>query len=145
MTGAMKASSVASTAAGRERAGGETIGEVAAIARQAASYGEAVSPAVGVAPADENRHDSQDSSQPHRRNLSAESASDGAVPAERVPEPIPLRRSRAGAGLLKDPVQNQLADRTAMHLILAGRAYAYGQRIVRKEEGKVGDLLAIKS
>lgn len=145
MTGAMKASSVASTDAGRARAGGETIGEVAAIARQTASQGEAVSPAAGTAPADENRHDLQDFSGARRRNLAPESQSDGTVVAERAPEPTPLRRSRAGAGLVKELVQNPLADRTAMHLILAGRAYAYGQRIVRKEKGKLGDVLAIKS
>lgn len=145
MTGAMKASSVASSTAGRVRAGGETIGEVAAIARQTASQGEAVSPAAGPTPADENRHDSQGFSGGPRRNLAAESDSDGTLTAERVPQPTPLRRSRAGAGLVKEPVQSPLADKTAMHFILAGRAYAYGQRIVRKEEGKLGDLLAIKS
>jgi hypothetical protein len=60
------------------------------------------------------------------------------------PDPVLLRRSRAGAGQLKDATSEP--DRTAAHLILAGRAYAYGQSIVHGDSAKkAGDSVAIES
>lgn len=141
----MKASSVGSTSGAVRARGGETIGEVAAIARQAASHSEAVSPASIPTPMDDDRRDPPGLSPPRGRSESDEPIPDVVIGGERPSELAPMRRARAGVGLLKEPVQSPQADKTAIHLILAGRAYAYGQRIVRKEDGKLGDVLAIMS
>jgi hypothetical protein len=128
---------------GRARAGGETIGEVAAIARRAANRGEAIASISSSGDAgDRNAHDPLQS---RARDAAPARRDPGPPPENSLPNQIPVRRTRAGAGLQKEPGQSASADKTAIHLILAGRAYAYGQRIVRKEEIKLGDLLAIKS
>jgi hypothetical protein len=133
----------AASAAGSRRTGAGTIGEAAAIAaRRAAATetAEAVSAPAPVAPPPDEREDHPAASPGHGA-AHPDAEPPGAQPAA---EPIPLRRTRAGAGQIKE--LPQALDRTAVHLILAGRAYAYGQRIVRKEEAqKPGDVVAIES
>lgn len=133
---------VAASAAGSRRAGAGTIGEAAAIAARHAAAGEAAeavsAPTPVSPPPDEREHHPAPS--PSHGAAHPDAEPPGASPVE----PIPLRRTRAGAGQVKE--LPQAPDRTAVHLILAGRAYAYGQRIVRKEEArKPGDVVAIES
>jgi len=150
MIGGAKASSRISAAAdnpSRTRGGGETIAEVAAIARRAASHGGEPAPVAASVSSDANEQAPHHT--PSGGDMQAEPSPEAEIAsvAETLPPPDPAlsRRTRAGAGLQKEPVQGASADRTAVHLILAGRAYAYGQRIVHKDEGKLGDVLAIKS
>jgi hypothetical protein len=144
MMGGTKSSTATSAVrnAGSRKAVAGTIAEAAAIARRAAEDGQgAAVPAAGTAPPAGER-ESRSSS----RSTSEQPASERQSEPEALPQPdvIPLRRSRAGAGQLKDPVSEP--DRTAAHLILAGRAYAYGKSIVHGDgTKKAGDSVAIES
>jgi len=135
---------MAASAAGSRRAGAGTIGEAAAIAARRAAAGEtaeAVSAPASVSPPPPDESERHPAAFPGHGAARPDEEPLSAPPAQ---EPIPLRRTRVGAGQVKD--LPQVADRTAVHLILAGRAYAYGQRIVRKEEArKPGDVVAIES
>lgn len=142
MGGAKSTAAVSAvSAAGSRRAVAGTIAEAAAIARRAAEDGQ--SDLVSTPPSDEReRHDSS------RRDPSDEACDTPleASAAEAPPDgdPIAMRRGRAGAGQSKDAAPGP--DATPAHLILAGRAYAYGKRIVHPEGlKKSGDSVAIES
>ncbi|MGE5538816.1 MAG: hypothetical protein ACM30I_09375 [Gemmatimonas sp.] len=136
MTGGAKPGSAVSvvSAAGSRRGIG-TIAEAAAAARAAAAEPGAVTPS--------EPHTSHDQRQ--RRDDAAHPHSERGHADDEGAEAIAPRRNRAGAGLLKETVEG--ADKTAAHLILAGRAYAYGRSIVetKPEAKKPGDTLAIES
>lgn len=144
MMGRAKSSTAVSvvSVAGSRKAVAGTIAEAAAIARRAAEDRQsALIPAPISAPPvdDQERHAAQlseDSEVPAGQPPSPE--------ADPVANPIHMRRSRAGAGQLKDAPSDP--DRTAVHLILAGRAYAYGKNIVHPDDSKKpGDSVAIES
>jgi hypothetical protein len=133
--------SVASPVGRRSEVG--TIGEAAAIARLAATVADlkpgAPSPSDALAVPDSDE----------RRRMAASSAPSPVMGTENqgevISDPGLMRRSRAGAGQLKDEGQSE-THRMAAHLILADRAYAYGRHIVAKDKGtKLGDVLAIDS
>ena len=131
-----KASTVTSAApsAGAGRIVAGTIGEAAAIARRAAT-GEGDSLPKQAAVPD---------SFADKRQIPAPVEVE-ALP-EAAPDPLLTRRTRAGAGHLKDTGQGGDQATAAAHLILADRAYAYGRHIVAKDKAtKLGDLLAIDS
>lgn len=144
MMGGAKSStaiSAVSTAGSRKAVAG-TIAEAAAIARRAAEDGQSapVMPAGNSPSADERE------GRPPRAPNVEEAASERQTEPEVAPQldAALLRRSRAGAGQLKDAVSEP--DRTAAHLILAGRAYAYGKNIVHGDGAKkAGDSVAIES
>jgi hypothetical protein len=143
MMGGAKSSaavSAASTTGSRRVAG--TIAEAAAIARRAAEDRQSapVSAPASPPPNDEQERHGAPSPESSKAALDQDSVSDGSPPAD----PVLMRRSRAGAGQLKDASQGP--DSGAVHLILAGRAYAYGKSIVHPDEGKKpGDSVAIES
>jgi hypothetical protein len=129
-----KTSAVTSAApsAGASRIVAGTIGEAAAIARRAATGGEPMPVFAAVADSLSDRHQTVPPSKVE-------------APAEVAPDPLLTRRTKAGAGHLKDSGQGENPS-AAVHLILADRAYAYGQHIVAKDKGtKLGDVLAIDS
>ena len=124
-------SAAPSTAARRIVAG--TIGEAAAIARRAASGGEPMPTFAAVTDSLSDRHQDVPPSKVE-------------APAEVAPDPLLTRRTKAGAGHLKDAGQGGDQATVAAHLILADRAYAYGRHIVTKDKAtKLGDVLAIDS
>ena len=133
-----KTSAVTSAApsAGANRIVAGTIGEVAAIARRATTGGEPMPMPLTTAVPDSLADKRQT---PVPVELEA--------PPEAALDPLLTRRTRAGAGHLKD-TGGQGSDHAtaAAHLILADRAYAYGRHIVAKDKGiKLGDVLAIDS
>ena len=124
-------SAAPSAGAGRIVAG--TIGEAAAIARRAATGGDAMPMFAAVADSLADRHQTMPPSKVE-------------APAEVMPDPLLTRRTNAGAGHLKDAGQGGDHATVAAHLILADRAYAYGRHIVAKDKAtKLGDTLAIDS
>ena len=148
MGGASKTSAATSAAplAGARRIGAGTIGEAAAIARRA-STDDGQSPLFDSPPESLIETDKDKwKTAPSGASLDSEQPSDTSVPPEAAPDPALMRRTKAGAGQLKDDPQSGSSARTAVHLILADRAYAYGQHIVGKDKGtKLGDVLAIES
>jgi hypothetical protein len=142
MMGGPKAGAEFGASATAKRAGAGTIGETAAIARRNAAEGGEDAPAASFAAAAEPTPDptwNRGSSASTPTKPETVSATETVKPHDG----IQLRRSRAGAGLMKEVTA---PDNSATHLILAERAYAYGQHIVRKDEGqKPGDVLAIVS
>ena len=135
-----KASTVTSAApsAGAGRIVAGTIGEAAAIARRAATGESDSLPRQAAVP----------DSHADERQIPAPVETE--APPEAAPDPLLTRRTRAGAGHLKDTGKDsgQGGDQAtaAAHLILADRAYAYGRHIVAKDKAtKLGDLLAIDS
>jgi hypothetical protein len=142
MGGAKTGAELTSASATTKRAGAGTIGETAAIARRSASHASGDVPAAqSVAPPEPTSDSGQNNGSSAVLPPKPEAAS--SPEAAHHQDGIQLRRSRAGAGLLKDV---SAPDHSAMHLILAGRAYSYGQNIVRKDDSqKPGDVLAIVS
>lgn len=141
MMGGAKSSAAAVSAAstaGSKRAVAGTIAEAAAIARRAAEDRQS-------APASSPPADERERRTPPQGEIPETMCEQSPVPDEPPPAELALmRRSRAGAGQLKDIAQEP--DRTAVHLILAGRAYAYGKSIVHPAENKKpGDSIAIES
>jgi hypothetical protein len=144
MRGVAKMSAAVSAApnAGSRRAGAGTIGEAAAIARRAAASEEhaPISAPIAVSMDSDTEHHPPAQPEPTATEMTSDDSARDLSPVE----PTPSRKTRGGVGQLKDLSQGP--DRTAVHLILAGRAYAYGQSIVHKEEEqKPGDVLAIES
>lgn len=138
-TGAVLSAASATT---NKRTGAGTIGETAAIARRAASANDDLSTELPVS--SETASDSGEEDRSPVMTISKPETVPRPVSTVDIQETVQLRRSRAGAGLLKDTGAGP--DRTAAHLILAGRAYAYGQQIVSKDDGqKPGEVLAIFS
>jgi hypothetical protein len=144
MMGGAKSStapSAVSRASSRKTVAG-TIAEAAAIARRAAEDGQSAPVAMAGATPSANERDGGSPLPRHSEERVSErqALTEGSAPSD----PVLLRRTRAGAGQLKDPVSEP--DRTAAHLILAGRAYAYGRSIVHGDGGrKAGDSVAIES
>jgi hypothetical protein len=141
MGGKTGAVSTATTTTSR-RAGAGTIGETAAIARRAAARDSDAAAAALSAPVEPTLDAGEDKHAPATAPPKPELVSHTEINAESH-DGVHLRRSRAGAGLLKEAAG---PDRTAAHLILAGRAYAYGMHIMRKDDGhKPGVVVAIVS
>jgi hypothetical protein len=145
MMGGTKSSAAvsAASAAGSRRAVAGTIAEAAAIARRAAEDGRSAADAAPVSspPADDQERHTR--AQPETTD---DRADQSPMPVQECPpaDSVLMRRSRAGAGQLKDASQEP--DRTAVHLILAGRAYAYGKSIVHPDGSKKpGESVAIES
>lgn len=142
MGGAKSGAGLTAAPATTKRAGAGTIGETAAIARRSAagdgdSAPEASFAVAAAQPPDPGQHK-------HSATITAAKPEVPVAEASQHHDGIQLRRSRAGAGLLKEASSG--SDNSATHLILAGRAYAYGQHIVRNDDGqKPGDVLAINS
>jgi len=123
----------AAPSAGAARIVAGTIGEAAAIARRAATGGDSMPMFAAVADSVSDRHQNVPPSKVE-------------APAEVAPDPLLTRRTKAGAGHLKDAGQGGDQTTVAAHLIMADRAYAYGRHIVAKDKGtKLGDVLAIDS
>jgi hypothetical protein len=143
MMGGPKAGADFGASVTNKRAGAGTIGETAAIARRSASEsGESASAPSFAAAIDQSPDPVLNKGSPEAPPQKVEPVAAPEDPAH--PDGIQLRRSKAGAGLLKETTT--AAENNATHLILAGRAYAYGKNIVRKDDGqKPGEVLAIDS